>query len=227
MQQIDGLIHGRYLALLVSLLVFLIVAPLVQNQPFLEFIIPVLFIIVLLCGLRAVVTNHKYVPFAIALILIGVVARLAGYFVVHLSLFLAGQLAAILFLTLTIIVVLGDIFGGKEVNFDIIAGSVCVYVMIGITWGVIYVAIAVLSPGSFVVNGEVVGQVEVDRILENRFSEFMYFSFVTLTTLGYGDVTPLSPFVRSLAVLEALFGPLYLTVLIARLVGLHITATTK
>ena len=55
----------------------------------------------------------------------------------------------------------------------------------------------------------------------------MYFSFVTLTTLGYGDITPVNSFARSLAFLEAAMGQIYLTVLIASLVGVHISTSTK
>ncbi len=55
----------------------------------------------------------------------------------------------------------------------------------------------------------------------------MYFSFVTLTTLGYGDITPVSSGARSLAVVEALCGQLYLAVIVARLIGMHLTAATK
>ena len=55
----------------------------------------------------------------------------------------------------------------------------------------------------------------------------MYFSFVTLTTLGYGDITPVNTFARTLAYLEAAIGQLYLTVLIASLVGIHISTSTQ
>ena len=58
-------------------------------------------------------------------------------------------------------------------------------------------------------------------------SSAMYFSFVTLTTLGYGDITPVNSFARSLAYLEAAAGQIYLTVLIASLVGMHIASPRK
>ena len=58
-------------------------------------------------------------------------------------------------------------------------------------------------------------------------AEMVYYSFVTLTTLGYGDIVPVSPSARALATLEALTGQLYLTVLVARLVGLHITHASR
>lgn len=64
-----------------------------------------------------------------------------------------------------------------------------------------------------------------DRALTG--AEMIYYSFVTLTTLGYGDIVPVSPSARSLATLEALTGQLYLTVLVARLVGLQITHSAR
>jgi voltage-gated potassium channel len=58
-------------------------------------------------------------------------------------------------------------------------------------------------------------------------SHFSYYSFVTLTTLGYGDITPLTPVARSLSLLEAITGQLYIAILIARLVGIHIAQSMK
>ena len=74
-----------------------------------------------------------------------------------------------------------------------------------------------LVPGSF--------RYGQDRTLTGP--EMIYYSFITLTTLGYGDIVPVSPSARSLATLEALTGQLYLTVLVARLVGLHITHASR
>jgi hypothetical protein len=61
----------------------------------------------------------------------------------------------------------------------------------------------------------------------SKTANFIYYSFVTQTTLGYGDFTPITAPARSLSLLEAVFGQLYLAVLIARLVGLHITQSSE
>jgi voltage-gated potassium channel Kch len=61
----------------------------------------------------------------------------------------------------------------------------------------------------------------------SSFANFIYYSFVTLTTLGYGDIVPVSPHARALSSLEAVIGQLFIAVLIARLVGMHIVHETE
>ena len=83
----------------------------------------------------------------------------------------------------------------------------------GVLWSMVYTLLEYFNPGSFNLGNE---HIKDNRIL------FLYYSFVTLTTLGYGDVTPVGGGVRMLAIFEALAGQLYLTLLVARLVGIHI-----
>jgi voltage-gated potassium channel Kch len=116
--------------------------------------------------------------------------------------------------------ILSDILHARLVTFDIIAGGISVYLLFGNVCGVIYAIIARLDPGAFNIPEATAG-----FIAENisDVGSAMYFSFVTLTTLGYGDITPINAFARALAYLEAATGQIYLTVLIASLVGMHIT----
>jgi hypothetical protein len=92
-----------------------------------------------------------------------------------------------------------------------IEGAIAVYVLLGLTWAQAYELVALLDPGAFA--GAVGGQTS---------PSWVYYSFVTLTTMGYGDITPLNPVARSLAILEALTGQLYLAILVARLVSLEL-----
>jgi hypothetical protein len=81
-------------------------------------------------------------------------------------------------------------------------------------WGIVFFLLSVISPGSFV---GIVGESWSEQL-----NEFTYYSFVTLTTLGFGDITPVAPVARTLSYLEAVLGQMYLTVLVAALVGMHI-----
>jgi hypothetical protein len=112
-----------------------------------------------------------------------------------------------------IVTILMFIFKTHRVTRDVIAASIVVYLLIGILWGFIYSALNFLEPGSFTYN-------ESDTVKET--SVFAYFSLVTLTTLGYGDVAPLTARARAFAVTEAIIGQMYIAILIARLVGIHI-----
>jgi hypothetical protein len=100
---------------------------------------------------------------------------------------------------------------------DRIFAAVCVYMLIGYAWTFAYALIEDLQPGSFVALTTIPSNNYVERVLQMR-----YFSFMTLTTVGYGDIVPHSPVARTVAGLEAITGQIYLTVLVARLVGLHI-----
>ena len=95
------------------------------------------------------------------------------------------------------------------VDFEKIAAAVNVYLFLGLIWRDLYSLVNVLMPGSY--NSELLSQ-----------TDFLYYSFVTLSTLGYGDVLPLIGPAKALAYIEAIIGQLYLTILVARLVGLHI-----
>lgn len=92
--------------------------------------------------------------------------------------------------------------------------SVCVYLLLGLFWGTLYSFLEHLSPGSF----------HLDPSLHDGhlgWSDFLYHSFVTLTTLGYGDLVPVAPMARSLTLLEAVVGVFYVTALVARLVSIY------
>jgi hypothetical protein len=107
---------------------------------------------------------------------------------------------------------------GKRVSGGAIFGALCGYLLLGIIWSLLYSAVETASPGSFALPASK-GAVAVrpDR------GTLVYYSFVTLATVGYGDVTPLTPLARTLAWLEAVTGQFYLAVLVAGLVGLAVT----
>lgn len=115
--------------------------------------------------------------------------------------------------------ILGDVVRAERVTPVKISGALSVYLLMGLVWAHLFAVLEVVSPGSFDL-GTGAGSVPVPSDL---FSEFFYYSFITLSTLGYGDITPVSDGARSLAALEAIAGQLYLTVLVARLVGLQIS----
>jgi voltage-gated potassium channel len=104
----------------------------------------------------------------------------------------------------------------SEVTIDTIAGAACVYTLLALVWGNLYMLLEFFHPGSFQIPAAWRMGPEGDPG-----PALVYFSFVTLTTVGYGDITPLWPGAGGLAAAEAVVGQLYLAVTIARLVGLH------
>lgn len=119
---------------------------------------------------------------------------------------------SLLSLLLFLVVVLGQTLRAGPITFHRIQGAVAAYLLLGILWAHAYALVAHLRPGAF--SGSL-SPADGPRA-------FLYFSFVTLTTVGYGDVLPVHPAARSLAILEAVTGPLYLAILVARLVSLAV-----
>jgi len=111
------------------------------------------------------------------------------------------------------------LFATNRISLDMILASICLYMLIGLAWAFIYQLIEVGRPGAF--NFLDLDEGHMDSVRYMR-SQFAYFSYVTLSTLGYGDITPLSRIAQNWAVLEALTGQLYIAVVIARLLGLYI-----
>jgi len=117
-----------------------------------------------------------------------------------------------LFLLIAIFVFAKKIFEEKRITLDTIEGGIAIYFLTGIFWALVYGVCLYFDPRFLSLP---VGQAV--------FSDLIYYSFVTMTTLGYGDITPAAPFARNLAILEAAFGQLYIAVFIARLIGLHLS----
>ena len=128
-------------------------------------------------------------------------------------------LSGAVFVGVITVLVLREVLRDERVTGDKITGSICGYLLMGTCWSIAYALIELASPGSFVLTETSASGGEA---LRSMASELTYFSYVTLTTLGYGDVAPISPLARTLAWMEAGAGQIYLTVLVARLVGLHI-----
>jgi len=109
------------------------------------------------------------------------------------------------------------VFSPGTVTFDRILGAVVLYVLIGVVWAEACQLISIRVPGAYA--GIAHDSSSIDH------SSWIYFSFVTLTTVGYGDITPVAHAARSLAILEALIGQLYPAIVLARLVSLHVAGS--
>ena len=122
----------------------------------------------------------------------------------------AGSGASLIFLVYTTYLVLGAVLRSARVTPEIVAGALASYVMIGLTWAIAFGVVEMHWPGSI--------RFAADSA-ETRFSDLLYFSYVSLLTIGYGDITPVSRAARTLVVLEGLLGMAFTTVLLAVLVA--------
>lgn len=142
-----------------------------------------------------------------------------------------------IFLSHVIVVLLKFIFVSKRVTANTIFASLCVYLLVGTVWAMAYAMLETCQPGAFWYslasnednNPEDSTSVTINamRLGEDPAGLEFYYSFVTMTTLGYGDIVPVTAAARGLATLQALVGQLYLAVLVARLVGLHVAESVR
>jgi voltage-gated potassium channel Kch len=106
------------------------------------------------------------------------------------------------------------LFTSGSIDANRLLGAVSIYLLLGLIWAIVYAGILEFDPSAF--NGD------VDGPWLETIPEFVYFSFVTLTTLGYGDISPATPIARFVVYLEAILGQLYLATMVAGLVGVGI-----
>ena len=206
----------RFSFLLVSLLLFLIVHPFIEAKG----AVPVTGIFmsaIMVAGIYSVINDRRFLIIALVL----VVPALSSRWLLHFSptawLIIVDFVSEILFLGFNAVTILSYILRQRAVTVDMIYGAVCAYLLFGIVWGLIFGLLEFVEPGSFVIAGAAAMESQDLAVT------MLYYSFVTLTTLGYGDLVPVTPPARSLSFLEAAFGQLYLAILIARLVGMHIS----
>ena len=135
----------------------------------------------------------------------------------HVSLFQTETILTGLFIVQLLWIILSHILTEQEVTSDTILGGACVFVLLGFLWGYIYFILNTLEPNSLTANSS----------FSKELADYIYFSFITLTSTGYGDILPVTQKARGLAILEAITGQLYLAIMISRLVSLHISSINK
>jgi len=120
-----------------------------------------------------------------------------------------------------ILLALPSLLRADEPGIEQVAASLSLYILIGMAWAIVYYFIELLHNGAFAIDhgAEVMSGAEI--------ANFVYFSFVTLTTLGYGDIVPLTCLARSFAILEAVCGLACLSFVVARLVGLSAASKAR
>jgi hypothetical protein len=122
------------------------------------------------------------------------------------------------------IVVFRSIMSAKRIRANEIYGAIYVYLLIGVVFAEIFQLLLAANPGAlFFDPGRFPGPLTIrnNRLLTRSFGDLLYYSFVTLGTVGYGDVTPAAPAARSLSLIEAVVGIMYVATMIARFVSIQ------
>jgi hypothetical protein len=210
-------VRGNFVYLLVSLLGFLIIIAILDQYPMMGGDQILMFLIegTLIVGIWSIARHRIWFRIGIVLIAVGAINILMHAIFAHAWANYVNLIVALSFYIFTTFLAFEVLFTGEKIDFNMIMGSVCVYILVGITWSIFYFFESLIHPGAF--NGI------VEEAGKRRFTDLLYYSYVTLSTLGYGDITPVSPIARTLAYLEALFGQFYIAILVASFVGMHIS----
>jgi hypothetical protein len=212
--------QGKFFYLLVCQVLLLILFPYLEKPGLPMLLFRLLGAAAFVSGVYAV--SEKRVQWITALVLAIPAGILNALVVFHLDprITIPTMILTILFLVFTLVVLLRAVLRAGQVTSDTIYGALSVYLLMAVTWAAAYLLLVTLQPGA----------IAMDAVRHPNHSmdwfDCVFYSFVTLTSLGYGDIVPITGQARSLSILEAVSGMMYVAVLIARLVGLHAAAKT-
>lgn len=198
--------------LLASLVLFILTTPLFEGTPIGHLVIDGFLSLVILAAVYTASDSRWIRIVALALAITALLLLWANIADPSNPGRLAGLTLYVVLSFTAIGIVLRAIVLAPAVTAEVICSGVSLYLLIGVNWALTYLIIDVIDPGTFE---------SITLSFGKGVSEWLYFSFATLTTLGYGDITPDSSFGRIWSILEAVVGSLYIAILIARLVSLY------
>jgi hypothetical protein len=213
----------RFLYLLLLLVILIFMGPFISSDDRGFTLYDGLSTGVLILGAYSASGKKSSLVIALAILVPAVALVWLDHFDESTSYVLSRYILAILFFTYIGGTILSHVLKVERVSFDKICAALCSYLLLGVIFAILYSLLEFLDPGTFLAGGEVIAQGDPRAFHGAGLGQAIYFSFTTLTTLGYGDIAGATPVAKNLSVLEALIGQIYLVVLVARLVGMEIS----
>lgn len=212
-----GITHYSTVEFLIALVLLLVLTPVVQELPHSRLIEGVLLTLVLVSAVLAVGAEPQTFFIALGLSIPALTARWIHHFFPAVMPAEIFPVAGMLLVGFVLYQLMRYILNAARVSRDVMCAGIAAYLTIGLLWAFAYLLTSRANPLAFATPGQS-GKYDLNGF------DTLYFSYVTLTTVGFGDIIPVSPMARMLAVLEALTGTMYLAVLVARLVGMNSSA---
>jgi len=210
----------RFLILLIFLLLLLVLSPFLKDLRWFELIRSILTSWIFIEIYHTISWGKKQLTTGLILVVLAIAAVWVNNFLGTVDKIIAlTSTIIVIYLFFSIVVLARFIYSAERVGREVIYVAVIIYLLISIVWCYFYVTLESFVPGSF--------DLPLDTGPTDKFIWLMYFSFVTITTLGYGDITPLNAKASALASMEALIGQIYLVVIVAWLVGMHVYERSK
>jgi hypothetical protein len=208
-------------ALLVLLVLSVFIVPTLTGfRMFQNATVDTLLTLSLLAGVRFVSKSKTQTILLSIFVLIAIVFRVLSYLSQGHLVFILRSISAMISLAILAVVVLIHTFRKGPITLQRVQGAVAAYLLLGLVWATAYELLELISPGA-IRNSTLA--IPVEMLTPN----LIYFSFTTLTTIGYGDLTPVHNVARSLAMLEGLTGQMFPAILIARLVSMELLSSSQ
>ena len=206
---------NNFVYLTVALVLLLFVSALADQVPegIGQHLVQAFTLITIIAGISSTNTTRTWFRTGVSFLLAGIIVAAMGKWLEHAGLEYLHLLILIGFYTWATWLAARQVLFTGPIDGNKVVGAICIYLLMGLVWALSYLFIAQAIPGAF--NG-----LEQLPWYEN-FSDAAYYSFVTLTTLGYGDISPVVPIARFLVYMEAIFGVFYMAILVASLVGIR------
>ncbi len=213
----SSIYKSKYFYLLIALFLYFLSTSFLSPNHYSGILLSIFFTGFIVYCLFAITSNR----FIVTLVFIsGVITLLLHWLIsikytTHVNLHITYYIFDIIFQVIIIYAVISSIVNDKEITFDSLFGAICSYLLIGFMWGLIYLLINTLDPAAF-------SQPLISSTIHENLKYAFYYSFTTLTTLGYGDILPKTDIARTASWVEAVVGQIYLVVWISELVGKRI-----
>jgi hypothetical protein len=208
-------IKNPYFFLLGGLLVALLVAPLTAEH--LPGIAGLILTGTLLIAILSLAASKRMYMAAWSLVAAKIVLDVVGYVEPSAGIHIAETVVMFAFFVLATAFSFKRVLEGDLVDMNRIAGGISIYMLIGLIWASLYFFLSLVDPQAF--NGVSDFRTDDVQLLRSTYMDLLYYSYVTLSTLGYGEITPASRAAQSFAYLEAICGVMYIAVLVSALVG--------
>jgi voltage-gated potassium channel len=216
--------NNRFRVLLTFLILMLLVSPFFEEEELAIGIIRILLSLALVAAVYAVSKRRRDLVIGGIIAAPSVIGRWLPDYNTSLPFFVAVTAATTLFLGFVTYMIVAEVARLRTVTFDTIFGAGCGYLLIGGIWAFIYSMINVVAHPGFVFNNVPSLPPASDLVEQSRLIPLFYFSFITLTSTGFGDILPLSPVAKGFTVSEAVIGQFYVAILVARLVSLQLVS---
>ncbi len=208
----------RFLILICLILALIVIVPILKRFAALRIFLDIFITAIYISMVYTFSHKKRHIYIGALLAMVMLISLWLQYFYQNNLVFAIGRICGILFFIMVITNILAFIFKSEDVTIEVIYAAMLVYLLMALMWSFAYGLLELINPASF----------NMTLSPEQGFQmRFIYYSFVTITTLGYGDITPATELARSFSILEAVVGQLYLVVVVARLVGMHVSSKSR